>query len=189
MALNPQHRYNFEDWLTDERERLEERTEYVAGEIFAMTGATEPHNLIVTNIVASLHGQMKGRPCRVYANDLKVRIATADACCYPDVLMICDAPDFHDQRRDVVRNPILIVEVLSKSTEAYDRGDKFALYRHLPSLCAYLLVTQQRPQAELYTREPDGRWIMSDYHGLDAQIDIAAIDGTLRLADIDDKVQ
>ncbi|AFL76311.1 Uma2 family endonuclease [Thiocystis violascens] len=188
MALNPQHRDNFEDWLTDERERLEERTEYVAGEVFAMTGATEPHNLIVTNIVRELSTQMKGRPCRVYANDLKVHIAPADACCYPDVLVICDAPDFHDQRRDVVRNPILIVEVLSKSTEADDRGDKFALYRHLPSLQAYLLVTQQRPQVEIYTRETDGRWIMSDVHGRDAQFNIAAIDANLSLAEIYDKV-
>lgn len=188
MALNPQPRYGFEDWLADERARPEGRTEYVAGEIFAMVGASEPHNLIVGNILASLHGQMKGRPCRVYANDLRVRIEAADACCYPDVLVVCGEVRFQDGRRDVVLNPVLIVEVLSPSTEAYDRGDKFALYRHLPSLRAYLLVSQRRMHAELYTRGADGRWQLSDHDDPGDPIPLEALECALSLAEVYDKV-
>jgi len=187
LAISKQLLYTFDDWLNDERDSLE-RSEYVAGEVFAMAGALEPHNLIVTNVVASLHGQMKKRPCRVYANDLKVHIATANAGCYPDVLVLCDKPQFYDDRHDVVLNPTLIVEVLSKSTEAYDRGDKFAMYRSLPSLRAYLLIAQQRIHVELYTHDGQGHWILSDHDRLNSTIEIKALDCVLNLAEVYDKV-
>jgi Uma2 family endonuclease len=155
MSAAPQPRLSFDDWLAIERTSLEHRSEYVAGEVFAMAGGTEAHNLIVLNVGAELRAQLKGKDCRVYPSDMKVRIAADDVCTYPDVMVICGERWFYDDRRDVVTNPILIVEVLSDSTEGYDRGDKFLHYRSVASLQAYLLFSQQRMQAELFLRQPE----------------------------------
>lgn len=187
LALNMQIHYSFNDWLKDERERLE-RTEYVAGEVFAMAGASMSHNLIVANVIRELGVEMKHRPCRVFASDLKVRIDASDVGCYPDVLVLCDKPQFYDNRRDVVLNPQLIVEVLSKSTEAYDRGDKFAMYRSLPSLQAYLLVSQARIHVELYILNENRNWVLSDYTRFDEMIYIEPLDCLLNVAEVYDKV-
>ena len=148
MSLQARHRIDFDDWLAAERAAPEGRSEYADGEIFAMSGGSERHNLIATNIVRELGNQFKGRPCYVYASDMKVRIASAKVGAYPDVMAICGERQFYDERRDMVVNPTLIVEVLSDSTEAYDRGDKFAHYRSLPSLKSYLLISQNRVGAE-----------------------------------------
>jgi Uma2 family endonuclease len=189
VPLQPKTRYSFEDWLADERANADARHEYVAGEVFAMTGASENHNVIVANITAALTLQMRGRPeCRVYASDLKVQIEAADAGKYPDLLALCGERRFHDGRRDVLLNPSLIVEVLSDSTEAYDRGDKFALYRLLESLREYLLISQNRMRAELYVRQTDGSWLLTDYADPAGQVPLSSIDCALPLAEIYDKV-
>lgn len=163
MSLQPKPFYSFEDWLANERAEPETRSEYVNGEAFAMTGAHEAHNLIVTNISGELRYAFKGRACRVYANDMKVHIRAANEGHYPDLIALCGEREFHDERTDLLLNPSLIVEVLSQSTEGYDRGDKFASYRLIPSLREYLLVSQTRMHAELYCRQPDDRWLLSDY--------------------------
>ena len=163
MSLQPRPILTFEDWLADERSAIETRSEYIDGEVFAMTGAREQHNLIVTNLIGELHPQMKGRPCRVYANDMKVRIRTANAGTYPDLVALCGEHEFLDDRRDLLLNPTLIVEVLSNSTEAYDRGGKFSIYRQIPSLREYLLVSQYRVAVELFSRGADDRWTLSDF--------------------------
>ncbi|MGA7982883.1 MAG: Uma2 family endonuclease, partial [Chromatiaceae bacterium] len=134
MSLQPKPTLSFEEWLEGERAAREGRSEFVDGEVFAMTGGSLAHNAIVINISGELRNQMKGRPCQVYANDVKVLIRAANAGKYPDLVALCGAPELLDERRDVLLNPNLIVEVLSDSTEAYDRGEKFALYRQLPSL-------------------------------------------------------
>jgi Uma2 family endonuclease len=144
MAPQPIPHPSFDDWLSAERASHETRTEYVAGEVFAMAGGSEEHSLIVANVVGELRTQLKGKPCRVYPSHMKVRMAAADAGTYPDAMVICGERHFHDDRRDVVTNPHLLVEVLSDSTEAYDRGRKFAHYRRLDSLQAYLLIAQDR---------------------------------------------
>ncbi|MBK5971307.1 MULTISPECIES: Uma2 family endonuclease [Thiorhodovibrio] len=189
MSSQPLLRETFEDWLAGERLQTEGRTEYVRGEVFAMSGGSREHNLIATNIVRELGNQFKGRPCCVYSGDLKVRMEAADASAYPDVMAICGEHQYFDGRRDVVTNPVLIVEVLSDSTEAYDRGDKFAQYRTLPSLMAYLLVAQDRVQAELYTRADDGAWLLRSYDQLAQQVPLVAIGAHLLLAEVYDKIE
>ena len=189
MSLQPKPHLSFDDWLEGERAALEGRSEYVGGEVFAMTGAMEAHNTVVMNIGSELRTQMKGRPCRVYASDMKVRIRAADAGTYPDLVALCGDREFQDGRRDLLLNPSLIVEVLSDSTEAYDRGDKFGLYRQIPSLREYLLVSQHRVQVELYSRGEDGRWTLRDYSALADSVALTSVGCTLALAEVYDKVE
>jgi Uma2 family endonuclease len=189
MSTAPQARLSFEDWLAIERTTTNQRSEYVAGEVFAMAGGTEEHNLIVANLVRELGNQFKGRPCRVYPSDMKVHIATDDVGTYPDVMVICGDRQFYDDRRDVVTNPTLIIEVLSDATEAYDRGDKFLHYRSLPSLQAYLLLSQYRMQAELFLRQPDGTWSLSSYQDPSEAIPLRMIEAELSLREVYDKVE
>jgi Uma2 family endonuclease len=121
MSLQSNSRIHFDDWLA----ATQGRTEFVDGEIFAMAGGSEAHNLIAANVVGELHGRFKGRPCYVYTSDMKVRIESANLGAYPDAIAVCGERLFWDEHKDVVINPALIVELLSDSTEAYDRGDKF----------------------------------------------------------------
>jgi len=189
MSAAPQPRLSFEDWLAIERTATDQRSEYVAGEVFAMAGGTEEHNLIVANVVRELGNQFKGRPCRVYPIDMKLHIASDDVATYPDVMVICGERQFYDDRRDLVTNPSLIVEVLSDSTEAYDRGDKFRHYRNLQSLQAYLLLSQYRVQAELFLRQPDGTWSLSTYQDPSDSIPLRDVEADLSLAEVYDKVE
>jgi Uma2 family endonuclease len=189
MSLQPKPQLTFDEWLEAERASLDERTEYLAGEAFAMTGASVEHNAIVVNIARELSIQMKGRPCQVYANDLKVRIRTADAGKYPDLIALCGEHQFQDGRRDVLLNPSLIVEVLSDSTEAYDRGKKFSIYRQIPSLREYLLVSQHQVLVELYSRADDGRWTLADFSALSERVPLPSVGCLLSLAEIYDKVE
>lgn len=189
MSLQPKPILTFEDWLEDERAALEGRSEYIDGEVFAMAGASFDHNAIVSNINRELSIQLKGRPCQVYANDMKVFIRSANASTYPDLVAFCGEQESLDDRRDVLLNPSLIVEVLSDSTEAYDRGDKFAMYRQISSLREYLLISQSRVLAELYTRGEDGRWTLTDCSARDDQVPLQSLDCTLALTEIYDKVQ
>ena len=188
MAVQPRLRLSFEDWLAGERAALESRSEYLAGEVFAMTGASEPHNAVVRNIVGVLWTQTKGRPCHVYASDMKVRIRSAEAGCYPDLVALCGERDYADGRRDVLLNPTLIVEVLSNSTEAYDRGAKFGLYRQIQSLQEYLLVSQHQVLVEHYIRGQDNAWILRDYRALTDTITLTSLGCILSLAEVYDKV-
>jgi len=189
MLAAPQTLLSFDEWLAGERMATDQRSEYFAGEVFAMAGGTEEHNLIVANLVRELGNQLKDRPCRVYPSDMKVHVAAADLGAYPDVMVICGERQFHDARRDVVTNPTLIVEVLSDATEAYDRGDKFRHYRSLESLQAYLLVSQTRMQAELFVRQPDGTWRLSIYQDPETSVPLSVIDAGLSLAEVYDKVE
>jgi Uma2 family endonuclease len=188
MTVQTQPRYTFEDYLAAERE-AEIRHEYVNGQVFSMVGASENHNIIVANLTTLLLTQMKGRPCLVYANDMKVRIDAENACKYPDITALCGEREFLDNRRDVLLNPSLIIEVLSASTEAYDRGEKFALYRRLPSLEEYVLTSQEKNRIELYTKQPDGGWLLKEYNDDHDQIVLLSIDCELLLGDIYDKVE
>lgn len=188
MSLQPKPHLSFEEWLEGERASLEGRSEYVGGEVFAMTGASAEHNAIVSNLNRELSTQFKGRPCQVYVNDMKVLIRTANAGKYPDLVAFCGEPELLDGRRDVLLNPSLIVEVLSESTEAYDRGAKFALYRQIPSLKEYLLVSQVQVLVELYSRGEDGRWVLSDYRSPTDRVPLPSLGCTLDLSEVYDKV-
>ena len=134
------------------------RHEYVAGEVFAMAGATEEHATIALNFASLLRAQVRGGPCRVYIADMKLRVEAADAFFYPDVFVTCDPRDAGESLAK--RHPSLICEVLSESTEAYDRGGKFAAYRTLDSLNEYLLIDSRSRSVEVFRRQPDG-WLLA----------------------------
>ena len=144
-----------EEYLVYERDSIT-RHEYYNGRIYAMTGGTESHNLIAANTLATLHSQLRQRPCRVYQSDMRVRIDETGLNTYPDVLVICGQPQFTDTTRDTVTNPIVIIEVLSPSTERYDRGMKFQHYRTIETLQDYLLLAQDKQYIEHYSRRENG---------------------------------
>lgn len=189
MATLPKPRASLDDWLDLERATIDGETQYVDGEIFAMAGGTEAHNLICGNVLGGLWSRFRKRPCCVYTSDMTVRVEAADLGAYPDAMAVCGERVFFDARKDVLANPTLIVEVLSDSTEAFDRGDMFACYRCIPSLSAYLLPSQHRLLAELYVRQGDGGWLLSTYSGQLDVIPLAALDTSLPLAEIYDKVE
>jgi Uma2 family endonuclease len=147
-----------EEYLALERSS-EVRHEYANGEIFAMAGATREHNLTAGNIYAELRLALLDRPCEVYTSDMRIKVSPAGRYVYPDVAVTCEAPAFEDGVRDTLLNPRVVVEVLSDSTEAYDRGDKFALYQGIPSFQEYVLASQKEPRIDHFRRLPDGSWI------------------------------
>jgi Uma2 family endonuclease len=136
----------------------EVKHEYLRGEVFAMTGGTPQHSALAARITALLSRELGGRPCRVFNSDLRVRIEATDLATYPDISVVCDKLETSANDDHAIVNPILLVEVLSASTEAYDRGQKAAHYRRIPSLRAYLLVSQHEPHLELFVRRDDGTW-------------------------------
>jgi Uma2 family endonuclease len=175
-----------EQYLEIERE-AKYKSEYYQGEMFAMAGAGEAHNVLVTNLVTGLNNQLRSRPCRVYPSDMRVRVSATGLYTYPDVVVICGERRFLDERRDTLLNPSLLVEVLSPSTEAYDRGRKFEDYRSVESLREYLLVASDRVHADLYTRQPDGRWLLTSADRLEDSLDMQSVACRLALADLYEK--
>lgn len=175
------------DYLALERQ-AESKSEYLNGCIYAMSGASRNHNRITINLGAMLHTQLRGKPCEPFVNDLRIKISPTSLYTYPDVTVVCDEPRFEDDQLDTLLNPKAIIEVLSESTEKYDRGDKFAHYRTLDSLTDYLLVGQNQPCVEHFQRQADGSWRYSAAQGLEAEIDIPTIGCVLRLADVYERV-
>ncbi len=184
----PVERLSPMDYLRRER-KSEFKNEYIAGQVVAMAGASERHNLITTNLVFSFVGQLRRRPCRIYASDMRVKVGEGGPYTYPDVVIVCGTPRFDDEQRDTLLNPTVIVEVLSKSTESYDRGKKFQHYRHLESLTEYLLIAQNAPHLEHFVRQADGRWLLSEVYALTESIMLPTIDCELSLGDVYDKVE
>ncbi|MBZ0283022.1 MAG: Uma2 family endonuclease [Anaerolineae bacterium] len=175
-----------EEYLKAER-ASETKHEYYDGEIFAMAGASENHILIVGNTFASLHSQLRKRPCKAYANDMRTRSVGKKFYAYPDIVIVCGTPQFEDKELDTLLNPTVIIEVLSPSTEKYDRGEKFWQYRKLDSLQEYVLISQDKTHIEYYVRRAGG-WVLHDVIGLEAQFTLESIDCTLTLADVYEKV-
>lgn len=186
MATEPTPRFTPEEYLARERQ-AEGKTEFLDGEIFAMTGASRRHNRIVLNVASSLDRQLKEKGCEVFASDMRVRVPAVDLYTYPDVAVACGEPRFEDAELDTLLNPVLIVEVLSKTTEGYDRGTKFAQYRTLPSLAEYLLIAQDRVHAEYFVRESD-RWILTETDAIARTLELPSIGCTLALSDVYDRV-
>ncbi len=138
--------------------RATTKHEYLRGEVFAMTGGTPRHSALAARMTVALARALAGRPCQVFSSDLRVRVEATDLATYPDVSVVCDAVQVAPDDAHAIVNPVLLVEVLSDSTEAYDRGQKAAHYRRIPSLRAYLLVSQHEPHLELFVRRDDGSW-------------------------------
>lgn len=189
MSVQPKPYLSPEDYLALERS-ADFKSEYFAGEIFAMTGASEPHNLIMISTIRELSTQLKKRPCKLYANDMRVKVSPTGLYTYPDLIVVCSqAARFDDAHFDTLLNPTLIIEVLSDSTEAYDRGRKFEHYRKLESLAEYVLIAQHRPHIESYRRQPDQQWLLTESTGLESTFRLESIDCELALAEVYDKIE
>lgn len=188
MEPEPKKYYSPEEYLTIERE-AGFKSEYYDGEIFAMAGASRMHNLICGNTFAAIHFQLKNRSCEAYTGDMRVRVSATGLYTYPDILALCETPRFDDEEKDTLLNPNMIIEVLSKSTESYDRGKKFAHYRTIPSLTEYVLISQNTFLAEQYIRQKDNKWLLSEYSDPGDTIELPSIDCILKLADVYEKVE
>lgn len=186
MASDPRPRVSPEDYLALER-RSETRSEYLDGEIFAMTGASERHNLLAGNLYTTFRAQLRPRGCRVYVSDMRVKVSATDLYTYPDVVVVCSKPQFEDAEVDTLLNPQVIVEVLSKSTEDYDRGTKFVHYRAIPSLTEYLLVAQDQIHVEHHLRQAEG-WLLTETDRLDDVLDLPSAGARLDVAEVYDGV-
>ncbi len=157
MATAPRYRYTVEECLALER-GSNTRHAYFDGEIFAMAGANDPHVAIVTNLVGELRLRLKGRRCRIYSTDMRLKASPTGLYTYPDLMVVCGEIRFTDDRRDMIENPQVIAEVLSPSIEDYDRGPKFEHYRRIASVTDYLLVSQDARHVEHRARQADGTW-------------------------------
>jgi Uma2 family endonuclease len=186
MSSLPTYYLTPEEYLAVER-KAEYKSEYVDGIMYAMAGGSERHNLIAANIIISIGIQLRNRPCRVYPSDLKVRVPNSKRFFYPDVSVVCGETGFADDERDVILNPVLIVEVLSESTAAYDRGKKFLSYQQINSLQEYLLVSQDEVIVEHYVRQNNDTWIYAKAIGLEETIILPSIECEAALRDIYDK--
>ncbi len=195
-----------EEYLEIER-KAEYKSEYYNGEMFAMSGASRKHNLICTNIAGELRNQLKKKSCEVYMGDMRVKVSTTGLYTYPDLVVVCGSPKFEDKEVDTLLNPILIIEVLSESTEAYDRGEKFAQYRSLSSLQEYVLISQDHYHIEKYIKQKDiqlqsiqsndlkesysnlfSGWFLTEEIKQENSIELVSIQCSLKLAEVYDKV-
>lgn len=175
------------EYLAIER-RAEIRSEYLDGEMFVMAGASIRHNAIVANLIGELRQKLKGRSCQVFPSDLRLHIPATGLYTYADVVVVCGEPRLEDDHLDTLLNPTLILEVLSPTSEAYDRGKKFEHYRSVESFVEYLLVSQDEPRIEQYLRQPAGRWLFTAVAGLEAALSLPSIQCELSLAEVYDKV-
>lgn len=163
--------------------------EYFRGDLFAMSGASRQHVRIAVNATIVLGNQLARRGCDVFNSDMRVKVSPTGLYTYPDLAIVCGRPRFEDKELDTLLNPSVIIEILSKSTEAYDRGEKFAQYRTLETLTDYLLISQTRPHIERFTRQEGGLWLLSESIGLDAVMPIESIQCQLPLAEVYDRVE
>jgi Uma2 family endonuclease len=187
MSAQPQPRLTPEQYLDAERS-AEFRHEYYNGHVYAMSGGSYRHGQIIGSLTTELTNRLKSRPCSVVPNDLRLRVSPDGLYTYPDVVVICGDPGFTDDRHDTLLNPALIVEVLSPSTEAYDRGFKSAQYRTVESLEEYALVSQSEPRVEVFRRQPGGHWLLSEAVGIEAVCHFDSLDCAIPLAEIYAKV-
>jgi len=187
MAAEPHPRLSEEEYLRLERES-EVRHEYLAGEIVAMVGASKDHNRIVTSTSFALYAQLRRRPCDLFSNGMRVRVSLSGLYAYPDLTVVCGDPLFFEEDANTLLNPTVIIEVLSPSTEGYDRGKKFQHYRGLRSLKEYLLISQDTYHIDHFVRQGEIGWLLTEYDGPAATLDLASIDCTLALADVYEKV-
>lgn len=180
-----------EEYITLERKAIPDaeavRSEYINGEIINMPGASFAHNLITNNISGELRARLKGSQYAVFANDMRISIPTARSYFYPDVGVVCEEPRFEDDVFDTLLNPVVIVEVLSPSTEAYDRGEKFAYYRQITPLQEYILVSQDQIRIEHYYRQ-ERQWIFTDFEKHDEILLLPSIQCELPLQEIYERV-
>jgi Uma2 family endonuclease len=182
-----QLRYTPEQYLALEH-KADFKSEYINGHVIAMAGASRLHNLIAGNLYREVSQQLRGRPREAYISDMRVKVSHTGLYTYPDVVAMCGDIRFEDTDSDTLLNPSIIVEVLSDSIEAYDRGEKLAHYRRLESLQEYLLVAQDKIRIEHYVRQGT-KWVLSELNDLTDTVPLTTIDCAITLRDVYDKVQ
>ena len=183
MSAVSQERYTYDEYLVRERV-ADTKSEYYGGQIFAMAGGSPRHNSIGVNLVASLRNRLRGSPCRPFNSDQRIRISACGLATYPDVSIICGELQMDAQDVDAIVNPRVIFEVLSKSTEGYDRGKKFDFFRQIKSLTEYVLVSQEDLQVECFTRQSDENWLLSITKGLHGVLRLSTVSLELPLVEI-----
>jgi Uma2 family endonuclease len=178
-------RHTISEYLSFER-TARERHEYLDGEILAMAGGSYNHSLILANLIGEIRNVLKGKPCRVLESNLRVRIPRTPLYTYPDASIVCGKPQFdpNDEANETVTNPRVLIEVLSSSTEGYDRGEKFTRYRQMDSLEEYVLVSQDVARVETFRRQADGTWLFSAYSGGEAVLKLTGLGIEIPLAEI-----
>ena len=185
---DPIRRLSEAEYLEIER-RAEFKSEFFNGEMFAMAGGKLNHSLIATNLARAMGNPLQSRPCVPFNSDLRVKIEATGLLTYPDLSVVCGPARFADPEEDTVVNPTLLIEVLSDSTEGYDRGKKFENYRQIPSLQEYLLVSQKEPRIEQFIRQPSGDWLWRSAAGQDARLELPSLGMTLHLTEVFARVE
>jgi Uma2 family endonuclease len=189
MAAELKPKLTFDEYLEIEG-NAEFKSEFVNGWMYAMGGASPEHNQIVANIIIEFGAQLKKRPCIVYPSDLPLKVEKREHGRYPDVTVVCGEPQFHKGKYlKALLNPTVLVEVLSTSTEDFDREAKFEEYRSIPSLQEYLLIAQDRCHAEHYVRQTANQWLLTEFNDLQDTIHLPSINCRLTLSDVYDKVK
>ena len=186
MSAIPKTRLTPSEYLDIER-KAEFRSEYFAGEMFAMSGASREHNLIASNLNREIGEQLKESPCEVYTTDMRVQIPSG-LYTYPDVVVVCGTPKFEDDQVDTLLNPVVLIEVLSELTADYDRGTKFKHYRQIPSLREYVLVDQTVAQIEHFVRDDNGKWALTEIAGTERSLSLDSIGCQIPLSEVYRKV-
>ena len=184
MSNSTRKYYSEREYLDMERD-ADYKSEYYMGEIFAMAGAGHNHNRIVENLSIEIGGFFKGKSCRTFSSDQRIHIPETGLYTYPDLLIVCDKNQYLDDKKDTILNPTIIIEVLSESTEAYDRGQKFHFYRSIPSLQEYVLINSRSFAAEVFRKNEEGLWFLaSEAYQLKDQLELASVGLTLSMEDI-----
>ena len=183
MGLPEKQYITPEQYLESERLALEKH-EFYLGEIFAMSGASFRHNQIFKNTYGNLFNKLKDKPCQPYGSDLRIHIPNNSLYTYPDISIICGKPEMTDTVKDTITNPSVIIEILSKSTYDYDKGQKFTLYRDIDSLREYILIDSMSIRVEHYFKNEDSSWTLKDYRTIDAKLNIETISADLLLSDV-----
>lgn len=184
MAANPERRYTLEEYFELER-KSEERYEFFDGEVFCMSGGSRAHDRILVNLLVNLTARLGSRDCQIFSSDMRIKVPSAPPYRYADVSVLCGEPAFEEVGGvDALTNPTLIVEVLSPSTEAYDRGDKFTHYKSIPGFAEYLLVAQHRPHVTRLVRQEDAAWLYYEYNDLGDTLGISSLGCELTMAEV-----
>jgi Uma2 family endonuclease len=183
MSTNPKPFITPEQYLAIEA-KAERKSEYYKGEMFLMAGASFDHNLIVANLGRVLGNEFLDKPCFVLISETRVKVSATGLYTYPDLTLVCGDRDWEDAARTTLLNPAVIIEVLSDSTEAYDRGEKFRQYRNIPSLREYLLVSQKSISVEQFIRQPGSEWSFRSYDSIDATLELPAVGCSISLREI-----
>lgn len=183
MSSVPKTYLTPQEYLATER-KAEYKSEYYRGEMFAMAGATFEHTLVKDNTAREMGNQLKDGPCRVLTSDLCVKVDAVGLYTYPDIVVVCDKPVFEDDMFDTLKNPRALIEVLSESTEDYDRGTKFKMYRQIPSLQEYVLIAQDQPLVERHVRQTNGDWVMTEFNHVSQVLEFASVPVKITLTEI-----